>query len=149
MTAMALVCSFSFLLIRSNEGIVKMAFIINIIMSGFLILIGELAIFLSLVFFNFLIFFIASIAALEEPEDKSFQDPVIDIPVIIIMLIIVGMAIISIFQNLDFLKIREIDFSYFKSSNVINFSQYADIVSIIFIVFISVILFFNSKVLKK
>lgn len=145
----ALVCTFSFLLTRNNEGIVKMAFVINFIMSCFLMLIGEMAIFLSIVFLNFFVFLIANIAALKESEKRSFQKPAIDIPVIIIMLVVAGMAVISIFQNIDFLDLTKIEIQRERSARVIDFKEYIDLVSIIFVVFISVILFFSMRVLRR
>ena len=149
MAIAALLCMFSFLLTKDNENIARMAFIINIMMSCFLMLIGEMAIFLSLVFLNFLIFFMAKVSALEEAEKKSFQEPFIDIPVIIIIFIIVGLAAITIFQNIDFLRVGEIESFQLKAPGSIDFKKYADLISIIFVVFISVILFFNIRVLKK
>ena len=147
--SLVMICTFSFLLTRSNEGIVRMAFVINIVMSCFLMLVGEMAIFLSLIFLNFFVFFIANIAALKESEKRSFQEPAIDIPAIIIMLIVIGVTVITLVQNIDFLNISELKITMLESIDVADFREYIDLVSLIFIVFISVILFFNTKSVER
>ena len=149
MVCIALICTFGFLLTKDNQGIVRKAFLINVIMSCFLMLVGETVIFLSLILLNFFIFLMASVAALEELEKESFQEPIVDIPTVIVILIIVGITAISIFQNIDFLNVSDIDSFQFKQVKMIDFTKYADLVSIIFVVFISVILFFNTRALKK
>ena len=149
MATIAIICAFSFMLTRNNEVIVKMAFIINIIMSCFLILIGEIAIFLPLAFLNFFIFFVANITALNESEKVSFQEPIIDIPTVIAVLIIIGMIAINVFQDIDFLNIESVKLFNLPKENSINFFPYADLISIIFVVFTSAVLFFNTKVTKK
>ena len=149
MAGVGLVSTFSLLLTRDNENIVKMAFIVSIIMSCFLMLVSELTIFISLIFFNFFIFFITSVAALKEPEKKSLQEPLEDIPTIVAILVIVGMVIISIFQNIDFLKVEQVIFFQPGGDDMIDFIGYTDLISVVFVVFISVVLFFNTRVLKK
>ena len=149
MACVALIFTFDFLLTKDNQKIVRRAFAINIIMSCFLILLGEIVLFLSLIILNFFIFLMSSIAALEESEKESFQEPVIDIPVLIIVLIIIGIVVIGTFQNIDFLNIGSIDYFRLKQIKMIDFSKYVDLIAAIFVAFISMILFFNTKYFKK
>ena len=149
MALISLICTFSFLLTRDNERVVKMAFVINILTSCPLMLVGEIYIFLSLAFLNFFIFFIAKIAALGASEKISSQEPYIDLPIIVIVLIIVGMAVISIFQNVDYLNIGRINASWDGPVKSIDFHNYTDIIVVIFVVSMSAILFFNMRVLRK
>ena len=149
MACVALIFTFDFLLTKDNQKIVRRAFAINIIMSCFLILLGEIVLFLSLIILNFFIFLMSSIAALEESEKESFQEPVIDIPVLIIVLIIIGIVVIGTFQNIDFLNIGSIDYFRLKQIKMIDFSKYVDLIAAIFVAFISMILFFNTKSFKK
>ena len=149
MACVALVFTFDFLLTKDNQKIVRRAFVINIMMSCFLMLLGEVTLFLSLIILNFFIFLMSSIAALEESEKESFQEPGVDIPVLIVVLIIVGIVVISTFQSIDFLNAWNVDSIQFKQIGMVDFGKYVDLISVIFVVFISTILFFNTGTMKK
>ena len=150
-TSITLVSTFGLMLTRDNQEIVKKSLVINMAMSCLLVVVGEVLIFLLLALFNFFIFTLASVAALEEAEQVSPQEPMLDIPLVLIILVIAGMTIICVFQNVDFLNI---DLLFAKDSldtikSGINFFSYSELVIVVAIVFLTGILFFNTRMPNK
>ena len=140
---------FSFLLTKNNNQIVKKTFLINALTSFPLVLFGEITIFLALIFFNILIFIMGSISGFKEGEATSFQEPIIDIPISIVTLFIIGLVVIKVFQNIDYLEMMKVELDESISSEMVNFKDYLDIIFILIAVFLSMILIFKRKVFKE
>ena len=132
---------------KSDKKVIGRSFMTNIIISGLLLLTGELTIFFTLVFFNLIVFVMGNLVLFKGERKKNFQKEMIDIPIVIILCAVAGMVVFTAFQSVDFFNFEK--GLYFKHIEVVSFKEYIDLVCIIFAFIVMTIFFLEKKILKK
>lgn len=125
----------SFLLTNNGQEIVKKAIYINIFAAFILLVFGHYIPFLFIFFLNIFIFIILSISGFQESDIDSFQEPIVDIPLLFLILIIFGVVVIGIFENIDYLKTKNFSSSRLNLMKIVN--DYQDIMAAFLGVFLT------------
>ena len=94
---------FDFLLTRDNIKITKRYFLINLSTCLLLLFVKSYFLFFALMILSVFTFFVSYLLSLEEEQKKSVQEKIIDIPTVIVFLALVGIAVITVSQNIEFI----------------------------------------------
>ena len=134
----------SFLLTNNSQEVVRKAIHVNVITASTVLIFGDYITFLFIFFLNIFIFITLSFSGFEASETNSFQEPWVDIPLLLLILVIFGVVVIGIFKNIDYLEIK--DFFNFNLDWIKVVRDYQDLIAAFLIVLLVSVVTLNLKI---